>query len=131
MVRGPKSAIHPLNCRPGRQWEAYELGWFCSSGGVFGRKCERSRIWRSTAYHFWLALWDLRTFRLSFTGQRLVLYDELDLGDLGCLHERVQRRRPSARSSNRRRRYYWNRVVYFVRCLFDALSDPIAVAEVR
>jgi hypothetical protein len=60
-----------------------------------------------------------------------VLYDELDLGDLGGLHKHVQGRRPSARSSNRRRRYYWNRIVYYVRCLSDALSDPIAVAEVR
>ncbi len=113
-VRGLKSAVDPLNRRPGRQWEAYALVFFCSSGRVFVTKCERSRIWRSAAHHFWLAVWDVRTFGLSFTGQRLVRYDELDLSDLGGLHEHGKRRRPSVWSSNRHCRYYWNRVLYCV-----------------
>ncbi len=130
-VRGPRSAVHPLNRYPGRQWEAYAQFFFCSSGRVFAKKSERSRIGRSAAYHFWLAVRDLRTFGFSFTGQRLVRYDELDLGDLGGLYEHVERRRPSAWCSNRRCGYYRNRVIYCVRCLSDACFDPIAVAEVR
>jgi hypothetical protein len=96
----------------GRQWEAYAQLSFCSSGRVFLTKCERSRIGRSAAYHLRLAVWDLRPFGFSFTGQRLVFYDELDLSDLGGLHRHVQHRRRSVWSSNRRFRYYWNRVLY-------------------
>ena len=100
----------------------------CSSGRVCVTNGKCSKLRSSAAHHFRPAVWGVRIFGYSLAGKCLVLYDELDLSDLGDLRKRVKCRWPSERSSNRGCRNHWNRVVYCVRC--DANTKPNADAQV-
>ncbi len=85
-----------------------------SSGGVFDTTSKCSLLRSSAPHYFRLAVWAVRTFGDSLARKCLVLYDKLDLGDLGDLRKRVKCCWPSEWSSNRGGRNYWNRVVYCV-----------------
>ena len=88
---------------------------FRSSGGVYDATSKCSLLWSSAAHHFRLAVWAVRTFGDSLARKcLLVLYDELDLGDLGDLRKRAKCCWPSEWSSNRGGRNYGNGVVYCV-----------------
>jgi len=90
------------------------MGWvpLRSSGGVYGATSKRSLLRSSAADYFRLAVWAVRTFGDSLARKCRVLYDELDLGDLGDLRKRAKCCWPSEWSSNRGGRNSGNGVVY-------------------